>query len=52
MAINDILDEADAKMGKSVEATREDFATIRAGRITPSVFSKLTAEYYGTPTPL
>ena len=52
MAINDILDEADDKMGKSVEATREDFATIRAGRITPSVFSKLTAEYYGTPTPL
>ena len=52
MAINDILDEADDKMSKSVEATREDFATIRAGRITPSVFSKLTAEYYGTSTPL
>ena len=52
MAINDILNEADDKMGKSVEATREDFATIRAGRITPSVFSKLTAEYYGTQTPL
>jgi ribosome recycling factor len=52
MAINDILGEADDKMSKSVEATREDFATIRAGRITPSVFNKLTAEYYGTPTPL
>lgn len=50
--INDILNEADAKMGKSVDATREDFATIRAGRITPTVFNKLSAEYYGTPTPL
>ena len=52
MAINDILNEADDKMSKSVDATREDFATIRAGRITPSVFNKLTAEYYGTQTPL
>jgi ribosome recycling factor len=50
--INDILDEADDKMGKSVEAAREDFASIRAGRVTPAVFNKLTAEYYGTPTPL
>jgi ribosome recycling factor len=50
--INDILNEADEKMGKSVDATREDFATIRAGRITPTVFNKLSAEYYGTPTPL
>ena len=52
MAINDILNEADDKMGKSVEATREDFNTIRAGRITPAVFNKLTADYYGTQTPL
>jgi ribosome recycling factor len=52
MPINDILNEADEKMGKSVDATREDFNTIRAGRITPAVFNKLTADYYGTPTPL
>jgi ribosome recycling factor len=50
--INDILNEADQKMAKSVDATREQFATIRAGRITPTVFNKLNAEYYGTPTPL
>ena len=50
--INDILNEADEKMRKSVDATREDFATIRAGRITPTVFNKLNADYYGTPTPL
>lgn len=50
--INDILNEADGKMGKSVDATKEDFNTIRAGRITPSVFNKITAEYYGTQTPL
>jgi ribosome recycling factor len=50
--INEILNEADAKMAKSVDATREHFTTIRAGRISPTVFNKLTVEYYGTPTPI
>lgn len=50
--INDILREATSKMDKSVESTREDFTTIRAGRISPTVFNKIVVEYYGTPTPL
>jgi ribosome recycling factor len=50
--INDILTEADNKMDKSVEATREEFAAIRAGRAHPSMFSKIVVDYYGSPTPL
>ncbi|MFD1945556.1 ribosome recycling factor [Nocardioides aestuarii] len=50
--MNDILNEADQKMDKSVEATREEFATIRAGRANPAMFAKITADYYGTQTPL
>jgi ribosome recycling factor len=50
--INDVMNDADAKMDKSVEATREEFATIRAGRANPAMFAKITADYYGTPTPL
>lgn len=50
--INDVLNEADAKMDKSVESTREDLAAIRAGRAHPSMFAKITADYYGAPTPL
>jgi ribosome recycling factor len=50
--INDTLNEADQKMGKSVDATREEFAAIRAGRAHPSMFSKIMVDYYGTPTPL
>ena len=46
------MNDADAKMGKSVEATREEFAAIRAGRANPAMFAKITADYYGTPTPL
>jgi ribosome recycling factor len=50
--IKDILNEADSKMDKSVEATREEFAAIRAGRAHPSMFNKILVDYYGTPTPL
>jgi ribosome recycling factor len=50
--IDQILSGAGEKMDKSVTATREEFAAIRAGRAHPSMFSKLTADYYGTPTPL
>jgi len=50
--IDDILNEADGKMDKSVEAAREEFAAIRAGRANPSMFNKINVDYYGTPTPL
>jgi ribosome recycling factor len=50
--INDILVEADQKMDKSVEATREEFAAIRTGRAHPSMFSKIMVDYYGSQTPL
>ena len=50
--INQTLNEADSKMKKAVEVTGEDFAAIRTGRANPSMFHKLTAEYYGTQTPL
>jgi ribosome recycling factor len=50
--INDTLHEADDKMDKAVAVTREEFSTIRAGRANPAMFNKLTADYYGTPTPI
>ncbi|HEX6877506.1 MAG TPA: ribosome recycling factor [Nocardioidaceae bacterium] len=50
--INQTLNEADQKMDRAVEVTREDFATIRTGRAHPSMFAKITADYYGTPTPI
>lgn len=50
--IADIISTADHKMDQAVEFSREEFAAIRTGRAHPAMFSKLTAEYYGTPTPL
>ncbi len=50
--IDDTLLEAEEKMEKAVAVAKEDFAGIRTGRAHPSMFSKITAEYYGTQTPL
>src|SRR5215210_8432027 len=52
MVISQTLNEAEQKMSKAVDVTREDFAAIRTGRAHPQMFQKLTAEYYGSPTPL
>ena len=50
--IDDTLLEAEEKMEKAVAVAKEEFATIRTGRAHPAMFSKITAEYYGTQTPV
>jgi len=50
--IDDTLFEAEEKMDKAVTVAQEDFSNIRTGRVHPAIFSKITAEYYGTQTPL
>jgi len=50
--IDDTLLEAEEKMDKAVTIAKNDFANIRTGRITPSVFSKILVDYYGAPTPV
>ena len=50
--INDTLKDAEEKMAKAIEVAREDFTTIRAGRASTAMFSKIVVEYYGTMTPI
>ncbi|GAB3489359.1 ribosome recycling factor [Nocardiopsis coralliicola] len=50
--IDETLLEAEEKMEKAVGVAREDFASIRTGRPGPATFNKITAEYYGTQTPI
>ena len=40
------------KMDKSYNNMLEEFSTIRAGRANPKIVSRITVEYYGSPTPL
>src|SRR5580700_4743070 len=39
-------------MEKAVVVAKEEFAGIRTGRAHPAMFAKLTAEYYGSQTPV
>lgn len=50
--INDIKDDAKARMEKSVEALKHTLGKLRTGRAHPSLLEGLTVEYYGAQTPL
>ncbi|GAA2138799.1 ribosome recycling factor [Streptomyces synnematoformans] len=50
--IEETLLEAEEKMEKAVVVAKDDFAAIRTGRAHPAMFNKITADYYGTQTPI
>ena len=50
--IEETLAEAGEKMDKTIEAIKTEFAKVRTGRVNPAIFSSITADYYGAPTPL
>ena len=50
--LDDVYRETEAKMGKALEATRSDFASIRTGRASPSLLDRLQVEAYGATVPL
>ncbi|GAB3187885.1 ribosome recycling factor [Nesterenkonia suensis] len=50
--IDETLVEAEELMERAVEATSEDFATVRTGRANPALYSKVLVDYYGSATPL
>ena len=50
--IDDTLLEAEEKMDRAIEVAKEEFAGIRTGRASAGMFSKITVDYYGAPTPL
>lgn len=50
--IDETLAEAKDQMERTIEATSEDFGTVRTGRANPSLYSKVMVDYYGSATPL
>lgn len=50
--IDETLLEAEEQMERTIEATSEDFATVRTGRANPALYSKVLVDYYGSATPL
>ena len=50
--VEDILDDANERMGKSLESLQQAFSKIRTGRANPSLLDGIMVSYYGTDTPL
>jgi ribosome recycling factor len=50
--VQDVLRDADHRMGSAIKSLEEDLAAIRTGRASPLLVEKLPIAYYGTPTPL
>jgi ribosome recycling factor len=50
--IEDTLREAETKMKKAIDVARDELSSVRSGRVGPGLLSKITADYYGTPTPI
>jgi ribosome recycling factor len=50
--LKDFLEEATARMKKSVEATRGEFTSVRTGRASPHLLDRIEVDYYGATTPL
>ena len=50
--IEEILTDAESRMGKSVDSLRAELTKIRTGRAHPSLLAQIMVDYYGTDTPI
>src|SRR5881392_2300414 len=49
---NELIADAGERMHKSVEATRNEFCSVRTGRASPALLDRIVVDYYGAQTPL
>ncbi len=50
--IDELLDDAEGRMTKSVESSRGELATVRTGRASPHLLDRIMVDYYGAQTAL
>jgi ribosome recycling factor len=50
--IDETLFDAEEKMERAVSVAKDDLASVRTGRATPNMFSRVAVDYYGTMTPI
>ncbi len=48
----EIVQDAEQRMGKALQVYQRDLATVRAGRASVSMLDKITVEYYGSQMPV
>ena len=49
---DELITNAQTRMGKSVEHARNEFNTVRTGRASAALLDRIDIDYYGTTTPL
>jgi len=49
---DELIADAGERMAKSVEATRNEFGSVRTGRASPALLDRIVVDYYGAQTPL
>lgn len=52
MELEQVMDEMELKMMKSMEVIEHEFATIRTGKASPALVENIMVDYYGTQTRL
>ena len=50
--IDEIIADAESRMGKSVDSLRTELTKIRTGRAHPSLLDQIVVDYYGSETPI
>ena len=50
--IDEIIADAEVRMGKSIDALKTEFTKIRTGRAHPSLLDQIHVDYYGSDTPI
>ncbi len=50
--MKETLKHAEDKMQKAIDSLQSNFGSIRAGRANPKVLDKISADFWGTPTPI
>ena len=50
--LNDVKQDAETRMGKSIESFMNDLTKVRTGRAHPSLLQHIMVPYYGADTPL
>ena len=52
MSVQEILNQSENKMKKTIDVAMRDFSTVRTGRASTALVENIRVDYYGTPTPL
>jgi ribosome recycling factor len=50
--IEDVVADAQRRMDRTIESTRQEFGSVRTGRASTGLLDRIQVSYYGTKTPL